>query len=222
MNPIEYAGGGKVATFEGMRYIRDERTGYYLNSVHSIRLHRAVWIAEHGEIPNGWQVHHVDGDKSHNGIENLALLPRKEHLSLHMSAPERREFARANIVHAIEAAREWHGTPEGHEWHKKHYEETGTAMYVVRDYECEYCGKPFKSTAVRSRFCSNNCKASFRRLSGVDDIARTCPECGKEFRVNKYSARRYCSRDCGAQWRTRNGKIRTRQEGNIIGRSASL
>ena len=222
MEPIEYRNDGKLALFGGDRFVRDDRTGYYRNSKRRIRLHQAVWIAEYGEIPDGAHIHHIDGDKNNNGIDNLALMPVKEHLSLHMNAPGRKEFARENIVHAMEAARAWHGSPEGHEWHKKHYEESKASMYVERDYVCEYCGKPFKSTATRSRFCSNACKTYARNASGVDDETRTCAHCGRDFRVNKYARKDYCSKECAAQWRARRRALFAREKDNPARGSACL
>ena len=38
------------------------------------RLHRAVWEHHNGKIPNGYHVHHKDGDRNNNDISNLELL----------------------------------------------------------------------------------------------------------------------------------------------------
>ena len=45
--------------------------------------HRWVWMHHHGDIPKGFDVHHIDGDKSNNAIENLQLMTRSEHLLIH-------------------------------------------------------------------------------------------------------------------------------------------
>jgi hypothetical protein len=37
-------------------------------------LHRLVWYAAHGEIPNGMELNHQDGDKANNRAENLELV----------------------------------------------------------------------------------------------------------------------------------------------------
>jgi hypothetical protein len=46
-------------------------------------LHRIVWMENHGPIPEGFDVHHIDGDRENNVIENLELLPRGEHMAHH-------------------------------------------------------------------------------------------------------------------------------------------
>ncbi len=41
--------------------------------------HRMVWEKHNGEIPEGWVVHHLNGIRDDNRIENLCAMPRKYH-----------------------------------------------------------------------------------------------------------------------------------------------
>jgi len=41
--------------------------------------HRIVWEQHNGPLPKNWVVHHLNGNKSDNRIENLAGMPRKIH-----------------------------------------------------------------------------------------------------------------------------------------------
>lgn len=42
-------------------------------------LQRYKWQKERGKIPKGWDIHHIDGDKTNNDIENLECLSKSEH-----------------------------------------------------------------------------------------------------------------------------------------------
>ena len=46
-------------------------------------MHRAVWEYHNGPIPDGWDVHHKDRDRTNNDISNLQCLPKDEHTKLH-------------------------------------------------------------------------------------------------------------------------------------------
>lgn len=129
------------------------------------RLHRTVWEYYRGDIPQGYHVHHIDGDKSNNQIDNLALMLGSEHLKTHMEAPERREMSREMVKKAIEAAPEWHSSEAGCKWHSAHARKYWDNA-PLRTYVCDYCGKEYQSKAVRhtgNHFCNGNCKAAFRR-----------------------------------------------------------
>lgn len=45
-----------------------------------ILLHRLVWMAAHGEIPNGYEINHKNGNKRDNRIANLELVTRSENV----------------------------------------------------------------------------------------------------------------------------------------------
>jgi hypothetical protein len=48
-----------------------------------VYIHRLVWEAFHGRIPNGMDINHRDGNKSNNRLDNLELVTRSENM-LHM------------------------------------------------------------------------------------------------------------------------------------------
>jgi len=54
--------------------------------------HRRIWAEQHGPIPKGWVVHHLNGNKGDNRLENLAALPREA--PAHKIVPPYRERIR--------------------------------------------------------------------------------------------------------------------------------
>jgi HNH endonuclease len=56
------------------------------------RHHRLVYEAHYGPIPEGHDVHHLDGDKGNNAPTNLVVLDHAEQARLH--AHERRHALR--------------------------------------------------------------------------------------------------------------------------------
>lgn len=54
---------------------------------HTIYRYQWQWIVQHGPIPPGFAIHHLNGDKTDDRDENLACMPRGAHSLVH--APER-------------------------------------------------------------------------------------------------------------------------------------
>ena len=46
-------------------------------------VHRLIWEEHYGKIPSGMDIHHKDGNKLNNKIENLECLTREEHKARH-------------------------------------------------------------------------------------------------------------------------------------------
>jgi hypothetical protein len=45
--------------------------------------HRRIWFDAHGEIPKGFVIHHINGTKTDNALENLSLCDRSGHMKEH-------------------------------------------------------------------------------------------------------------------------------------------
>lgn len=59
-------------------YLRHRTDGKRLRMEHCL-----VWEEHYGKIPEGMQIHHIDGDKTNNDISNLQLVTPLEHKRIH-------------------------------------------------------------------------------------------------------------------------------------------
>lgn len=204
---ITYSDDFASAYCDGILFRLDVKTGYYLASKPTFkgkreRLHRYVYRMYVGDIPSGYHVHHKDENKKNNEPNNLECLNQHIHESYHRTKyaqKHRAEVLNHLAMVAMPKSKKWHASPEGINWHRKQGKEIyrRTAQHIER--KCDFCGKDYAVTMLsknQSRFCSNKCKAAYRRKSGVDNEARYCRECGKLFIANKYSKVQYCSAVC--------------------------
>ena len=111
---VEYLENKDLAIFNGLKFRRDKKTGYYLNSNIHKRLHVYVWEYFNGKVADGYQVHHKKG-KQNNDIEFLESLSQKEHMRIHgeTETEERKEWKRNNLKENVR--------PKASEWHKLFY-----------------------------------------------------------------------------------------------------
>ena len=74
-----------VQEVDGIRfYCKPE--GYYKadhTKYGGVTMHRYVWQKHNGVIPDGFHVHHIDGDKANNSIANLEMLSASAHSTHH-------------------------------------------------------------------------------------------------------------------------------------------
>ena len=211
---VTYSADGRNAFYCGYKFRRDPHTGYYLaskktNANKRERLHEFVWRTCKGDIPKGYQIHHIDGDKSHNDISNLEALSPKDHATKHkaMRTEEQKQAMRENLIlNVIPKSKKWHASDQGRQWHSAHAKETSKNRQP-QEYKCTYCGESFYSKRIfndkENRFCCNKCKSTFRRKQGIDDIEKRCEKCGKIYISNKYSQTKFCQ-SCSSNRRRKN------------------
>ena len=186
---------GKVYTlYEGESYLSRGRN----------RLHRVVFEYFNHQIPDGYHVHHLDHNPLNNEPDNLSCIALGEHLSEHLKEWHRDnpEASRVRLNNNQHKCIEWHRSKNGREWHREHYERNKEKLHAKVLKTCDNCLVEFDGL-VRDNavYCSNKCKSSARRKSGVDNEFRTCLYCESNFEANKYSKVKTCSRSCSNRLR---------------------
>lgn len=134
---------------------KGSRKGYFESSPinGSQQLHRAVWESIYGKLPDGWVIHHLDGDRGNNAIENLKAMPRGVHTNIH-----RPEFIEKQKNEASKFLKAMH----------QYQQDNPITKY------CQHCGTEFKALNKAAKFCSNKCQHSAYYLVNKKSIlART-------------------------------------------------
>lgn len=159
--------------------------------------HRIIWEQDIGPIPQGFHIHHKDGNKFNNLIQNLECISHAEHMRLHRL--EQRNDLSCRMSKNSEKLHEWHRSEEG----RKSLKEKARKEFINRTPRlcvCAECGKEFSSIhTVPTKFCSNNCMSRERKKSGKDNEERTCIICSMPFVINKYQLTKTCSKPCRAK-----------------------
>lgn len=82
---------GTVWSYKSNKFIgspQENNNGYWQVGLtddsgesHVFYLHRLIWTAVNGEIPYGYEINHIDEDKSNCSIFNLSLCTHKENIN---------------------------------------------------------------------------------------------------------------------------------------------
>lgn len=157
--------GKSFAKFNGVVYAKED-SGYYRQYVNwgaernSVRLHRAVYEYYKGKIKKKHHIHHKDGDKENNDIENLEMVSSSKHNEIHFTE-ERKEIAKKNYDKAREAAIRWHKTsPLSSMVHSK-AAKLGWEDRPYYKHVCKQCGKEFQTREKSCGFCCGKCKNDY-------------------------------------------------------------
>jgi len=139
--------------FDGHWYKRTE-SGHY-RGYHGKYIHQVVWEHFNGEIPKGYVIHHIDGDKSNNEISNLQIMTQHEHMELH----------RENIVSEKNicdyCGKEFVSKPNFKGVCRFCSEECGIKFQHEKNHEiriCSECGNEFDVYKYsKTKYCSREC-----------------------------------------------------------------
>lgn len=159
-------------------------------------LHREIWKSHNGPIPDGFHIHHKDGNTLNNSIENLEMLTRMAHLSGHWT-DEKRERARNNAAKIRPLTKAWHASPEGREWHKQHAVNSILKSMKPKWVKCIYCEVVFLSKrAYGAKYCNPACRQRYYSVTKRYHTNRVCVVCLKEFTSSSKREVKFCSQSC--------------------------
>lgn len=78
---------GKIWSKSRNKYIGNADDKGYLSITDKcnkhLRVHRVIWMCVNGDVPDGYQIHHIDHNTSNNSINNLELVEEHEHKREH-------------------------------------------------------------------------------------------------------------------------------------------
>lgn len=149
-----------------VQFHKDCVTGYWVNNTYNLRLHREKLRLELGltkEQMKGLDVHHIDGNKDNNDINNLQLINKIKHVTTH---------AKEQVHKKIIKICEWCGEEyesSSNVAHKQRFCSEKCKMKWRRanglDREeriCLYCGKTFTcNKTLPTKFCSKHCAGKY-------------------------------------------------------------
>lgn len=198
----------EVRYYNGVKFVYYPSTGYFVNPRTNMLMHRFIWMCEKGDIPEGYDVHHLDHNKFNNDISNLTLLTRSEHIKQHFedSSEEFKEKTRDNMRKArfSDKCIEYHLSEAGRKQKSDTLKDCWKSgkMYKPVTYTCEICGKQYnkRRSEAKHRFCSEACRIKFEFPSRN----LVCPICHKEFISKAGSAAITCSKRCSSVLCNRN------------------
>lgn len=190
--------------YDGQTYYIQSTGRYFQNGNRKASerlLHRYIWTKHRGEIPEGYDIHHKNENWEDNSLSNLCIMPKGDHLRLHLSKrlknPHYYRTRLRQLKVARESAKAWHSSEEGIKWHREHAKES-LRLTPKKERTCIHCGHKWKTTYHHAKFCCRSCSSCYYIMHKARKDERLCGHCGKKFLVPYMRKTRFCSPQCTA------------------------
>lgn len=167
---VYYSDDKRHAMFNGVKYSKNKK-GYYCATLKSNshnpnigKLHRAVWSYHKGDIPMWYDIHHKDGNKENNNIDNLICIEHSRHQKHHievMLSEVTRDCLCINCNNPFipnEPSQIYCSARCGNQYRHKQ-------KMVYYNRVCTHCGKPFTTNRIDRTYCCNMCGQAERTKS---------------------------------------------------------
>ena len=127
---------GNAKLHHGYLRITSRKEGY-----HSQKLHRLIWEKHYGPIPEGYVIHHKDGNKLNNNISNLECMPNGDHSRLHDALKDFRCGATPSFETKVKSSKKQNSsgyfrvvirTRGGRDYYEYHWYEDGKRKTITR------------------------------------------------------------------------------------------
>lgn len=119
-------------------YLRVSISKYLGGNTNRVSVHRAVWEAFNGKIPEGLQVNHIDEDKHNNHLDNLNLMTAKENTNWGTAIARRVEKQTPGLTKLLKDIANTDTTLE--------YVSGYTSYSTKCHFKCSVCGTEFTKT----------------------------------------------------------------------------
>jgi len=162
----------KVVWFNGFKFVREDKTGYYQSSKpikdgKRVRLHRYKWEYFNGPIPEGHIIHHIDCNRDNNDITNLLAVIDPKHRSYHSGIDKNKPEWLKTWEEIRQKGSDAHKRPEEREKQAERSKQQWAERKQgdPRIMTCQECGNNYETYHTgESMFCSKKCKQrDFRR-----------------------------------------------------------
>jgi hypothetical protein len=190
--------------YKGITYSSHKNHKYFYNGLHGRYLHRDIYIEANGPIPEGYHIHHKDGDSLNNSLENLECLTPKQHCAAHSKLAK--EDPSKDIY---QTRREWQKSEDGVAHHSK-LAKNNWEKLKQKILNCKACGCEYQKY-IMSKIDNDICypckiraknrkkrirpkKVKIKKI--IPKILLNCKNCGETWDQKTSKKRLFCSSKC--------------------------
>ena len=162
----------KTQKFNGVIYYKRD-CGHYRGNAH---IHRVVYTYFFGDIPTGYDIHHIDENKANNDISNLIMVTRLEHHKIHGPQSNISGLKIKEQYTCQNCGKKYEGYRRGHNLYcSDQCRREANSKKNLKN--CIICGMSFYARKKNQSCCSQECSQK-NALQQQPLLIKKCPFCG--------------------------------------------